>query len=316
MLIQQNSLIILINKILKQSARLRKGGSQLLYHCPFCKESKRIPKLEVCLDQQNFGIWHCWICNSKGGSLANLFKKLHVKKSYLDELYSITGKVDNKKRSKVSKPVHDLTLPPEFKSLTTPSTDPAYKNILKYLRGRGVTRDDILRYNIGYCLFGEYKNRIVIPSYDADGNLNFFVTRTYYDTNKSSYQNCPFSKDIIGFELFINWDEPITLVEGSFDAISVRKNAIPLFGKTMSNALKTAIIENGVTHINVCLDNDALKESLAISKFLMDQGVNVNLVELEEKDPSKLGFMNVSNVIDISTELDFSKLLYLKMNTR
>jgi DNA primase len=317
MLVQQNSLTILINKVLGQSAKCRMGGTQLLYHCPFCRESKRIPKLEVCLDQQNFGIWHCWICNAKGGSISNLFKKVKTKKSYLTELYSITKDQKEFKRRKHKEKTKEenLVLPDDFKPMAIPSTDPDYKHILRYLRKRGITRDDILRYNIGYCSSGEYRNRIVIPSYDANGDLNFFVTRTYYDTNDIAYKNCPFSKDIVGFELFVNWDEPITLVEGVFDAMSVRRNAIPLFGKVMSNSLKEALIDNGVTHVNVCLDNDALKDSYNISKFLMDQGIEVNLIKLEDKDPSVIGFDNVFNIINVSRTLEFADILSLKMCT-
>ena len=45
------------------------------------------------------------------------------------------------------------------------------------------------------------------------------------------------SKDIIGFNLFINWNEPIVIVEGAFDAIAVKRNAIPLFGKVILDKL-------------------------------------------------------------------------------
>ena len=36
---------------------------------------------------------------------------------------------------------------------------------------RGLSFDDIIRYNLGYCLSGTYQNRIIIPSYDSDGQL-------------------------------------------------------------------------------------------------------------------------------------------------
>lgn len=314
MLIQQNSLTILINKVLGQSAKLRLGGNQLLYHCPFCNESKKVPKLEVCLDQNGFGQFHCWLCNVKGGSIANLFRKLKVKKSYFVELFNITKDVSVLQKRKYTKQENNIVLPDEFKPLSVPSKDLDYRHSLLYLKKRGLTRDDILRYNIGYCNSGEYKNRIVIPSYDSKGDLNFFVTRTYFDNGGMTYKNCPYSKDIIGFELFVNWDEPITLVEGPFDAFSVRKNVIPLFGKIVSSTLKQSLIEYGVEKVNVCLDDDALKDSLYISENLISQGIEVNLIRLDGKDPSKIGFDNVSKTINSSKPLEFKDIILLKMN--
>ena len=104
---------------------------------------------------------------------------------------------------------------------------------------------DILKYRIGYCTNGLYNGKIIIPSYDANGSLNYFVGRAYYDTDYK-HKNPNASKDIVGFELHINWNMPIILVEGAFDAIAIKRNAIPLFGKTISNTLKKRIVEKGV----------------------------------------------------------------------
>ena len=57
-------------------------------------------------------------------------------------------------------------------------------------------------------------------------------------------KNPQVSKDIVGFELHINWNYPVCLVEGAFDAIAIKRNAIPLFGKTIPDQLKHRIIEN------------------------------------------------------------------------
>ena len=110
---------------------------------------------------------------------------------------------------------------------------------------RGFTDDDILKHNIGYCDEGKYSNRIIIPSYDSNGGLNFFVGRDFYKS-KLKYLNSFTSKDVIGFDLFINWDEPIILCEGVFDAMSFKRNAIPLFGKTMPKRLHKKILQKKV----------------------------------------------------------------------
>ena len=85
-----------------------------------------------------------------------------------------------------------------------------------FLHNRGLTYKDILKYGIGYCSEGLYGNRVIVPAYDSDGQLNYFVGRDFYNS-KMKYKNPPIPKDVIGFDLYINWDEPIVLCEGVFD---------------------------------------------------------------------------------------------------
>jgi hypothetical protein len=128
----------------------------------------------------------------------------------------------------------------------------------------------------------------------------------------------PWPKDIIGYELFINWSEPVTLTEGTFDAMAIRKNVIPLFGTTMSNALREAIVENGVMRVNVVLDNDALKSSIRIYESLERlkvEEIDVHLIKLEDKDPSKIGFSGITKIINESEPMGFSDIVTLKINS-
>ena len=116
------------------------------------------------------------------------------------------------------------------------------------------------------------------------------------------YKNPPVSKDVIGFELFINWDEPIILCEGVFDAIAVKRNAIPLFGKTIPKSLMKKIFEKRVSKIYILLDNDAYWDSIKMTDVLMRNGINVQLVRLNDDDPSDMGFTKVTNLIKKSNK--------------
>jgi hypothetical protein len=78
---------------------------------------------------------------------------------------------------------------------------------------------------------------IIIPSYDANGKLNYFTARSFEKDPYTKYRNPETSRDIIPFELFINWDLPIILCEGPFDAMAIKRNAIPLFGKNIQSIL-------------------------------------------------------------------------------
>ena len=85
-MLQESQLFSLLDKVLKQTAFIRKG-EEAVYHCPFCSHRKK--KLEINVRTQE---WHCWICNNAGKSIRSLFYKLKVREQYFEELYKIVGK--------------------------------------------------------------------------------------------------------------------------------------------------------------------------------------------------------------------------------
>jgi hypothetical protein len=84
---------------------------------------------------------------------------------------------------------------------------------LKYLKDRGVTKSDILKWKIGYCSSGQYENRIIVPSFRDDGYANYFVARTY-SKHWKRYLNPPASNNIVFNELYIDWNSDLCIVEG------------------------------------------------------------------------------------------------------
>ena len=117
------------------------------------------------------------------------------------------------------------------------------------------------------------------------------------------------SKDTVGFELFINWNEPIVLCEGIFDAIAIRNNVIPLFGKFPSKTLIKRLAEKQVRKVYVALDEDARKDAIKLSKFLMDYGISTYLLEMKDKDPSELGFKNFWKIVQNTQQSKFSDII-------
>ena len=114
--------------------------------------------------------------------------------------------------------------------------------------------------------------------------------------------------------MFINWSEPIILCEGVFDAITVKRNAIPLFGKTIPKKLERKIIEKNVQDIYIALDTDAIKDSLKICEKFMNQGRNVYMVDLPNNtDPSDLGFEKIHNFLENTNLLNFSSLIKYRL---
>ena len=159
-----------------------------------------------------------------------------------------------------------------------------------------------------YCAEGEYAERIIIPSYDKDGILNYFTARSFTGSNYK-YKNPRVSRDVIGFELFVNWSEPIILCEGPFDAMSIKRNAIPLFGKTIPKELLKKIYKENVKEIYIVLDEDARKDSIKLVDKLMKDGIQAYFVQLKDKDPNELGFKRVWDVIHSTNRTSFSDII-------
>jgi len=289
------------------------SGGNISFFSPFTSHYK--PKLEIRLTPDASGnyTWHCWISDKKGKSITTLFKQLNLPKERHEQLNRIIESTKYRVPIKESKVNETIQLPAEYAPMWIKKNTPDYRNAMHYLLNRGVTVFDILKYRIGYCESGEYSGKIIIPSYDKDGQLNYFVSRAYYKADKFKHKNPKISKDIIGFEMFINWSQPIILCEGSFDAIAVKRNAIPLFGKIIQPALQKKIIEERVRNIYICLDADALKNALAIAEKFMAEGLNVYFVELQSEDASELGFRQITEIIENTDILTFERIMELKM---
>jgi DNA primase len=188
------------------------------------------------------------------------------------------------------------------------------RHAMAYLNKRHVSKHDILKYNIGYCKEGPYKNMIILPTYDVDGRLNYFTARSFEKDPYVKYRNPQISRDIIPNEHFINWNIPIILCEGPFDAIAIKRNAIPLLGKSIQKNLMKKIVTSLVDKIYIALDRDAIKQALRFCENLMAEGKEVYLVDLQDKDPSEMGFENFTRLIQKTVPLTYSSLLEQKLS--
>ena len=259
---------------------------------------------------ENF--WHCWVCNAKGKTLLGLFKKIKVSPDKIAELKSILGFTP---KETAESTVVKVTLPKEFKPLINLSrTDIIAKHALMYLKKRGINKADILKYNIGYCEEGRYSGRVIIPSYDANGNLNYFIARAIDPDSTKKYDAPKCNKnELIGLEYFINWNVPVILCEGIFDAIAIKRNAVPLLGKTIPRALMMKLVQSNVKTVYVSLDRDALKDALKYAEELLNLGKDVYLVDLQDKDPSEMGFEKFTKLVHEAEQLSLGELIYKKL---
>lgn len=302
-------LINLINNVLGVGKRTARGNQA--HHCPFCNHHK--PKLEINFSENKKGYnpWHCWVCDKKGTKLSTLFKQIGATKEQFADLKKLVNNENEYTPSK-DKSTQQLHLPKEF-SYILDNKDLTARHALAYLKSRNISRSDILKYNMGYCATGEYANKIIIPSYDESGILNFFVGRSFEKDPYMKYKHPKVSTDIVPFEMFINWGLPLILCEGPFDAIAIKRNAIPLLGKNLQSSLMKKILTSKVKKIYIALDTDALKKALHYAEQFINEGKEVYLVEMNEKDPAEMGFIDFTKHIQTTPQLTQYRLMEKKL---
>ena len=306
-----NDILLTIESVIGSSIKSTKGERKFI--CPFCYHHK--PKLSINFGDK-LGYWKCWVCDESGKRFSTLLYRLGYSRKEVREL------LKDHQDSYIGRPLHEeetrrgirISLPREYKPLWRSNGGFEYPNAVKFLKDRGLTKYDIYRYQIGYCEDGLYNSRIIIPSYDDEMKLNYFVSRCYYDS-PIKYKNPPASRNNIIFENLINWKMPVVLVEGIFDAITVRRNSIPLLGKIMSDKLKQTLINTKPPEVYVMLDEDAQREAMKIEQYLKSFYINVKLVMPTDKDPNDLGFEKSWEVIGGAIKSTFVDLVGTRFKT-
>ena len=121
---------------------------------------------------------------------------------------------------------------------------------------RKLTPETIHKHQMGYTLDEEYSNRIILPSYTENGELNYFTARSWLPYTKLRYKNPEVPREMIIFnEHLINWDGTIYLVEGPLDHVVVH-NSIPLLGKDIPDKLVKTLMDKCTGHVVVLLDGE------------------------------------------------------------
>jgi len=226
------------------------------------------------------------VCDARGKNIYRLVRKFgnyQQRQKYLD----LQGRLDLTEFEDIFREINEeetiqkIDLPSEFISLCNRHLPLSSQTPLDYLRKRNVGKSEILKWKIGYCKRGHYAGRIIIPSINNDGDCDYFIARSYVGHGRR-YLNPPCSRDIVFNSLMVDWDEPVVLVEGVFDAIVVGDNAIPILGSTLredSRLFQALAIHD--TPIYVALDSDAEKKAQWIIMSLMKYDLEVKKINLE-----------------------------------
>jgi len=286
-----NSSILLTLLTQKLGAPRSLGKGEYEFFCPNCHHHKK--KLQVNLQHSLF---HCWVCEYKAKSAYSFFKKF-----FPDCLHHFKNEKNSLKFTEIDYGYNEqenekyddgiLKLPPEYTPLFDNSN--ANTQALRYLKNRGIENGSIKKYQIGFCENGKYRNRIIIPSFDKNNKLNYFIARTIEKENHKRYDNPPIDHvSIIPLESTIDWTYKITVCEGMFDAIRIDHNSIPLLGKNIDfNWLLFQKLKESKVDVYLALDNDmaGIKAMIKISRTFLEYGMNCYYVDISPyHDPAEI----------------------------
>lgn len=271
---------------------LEKDGVNVALKCPKCgKSNSSKKKLVIRLDDGKF---HCWVCGIKGTNVGYLFAK--YKPSLVEKCKSIFHTKTSFGTS-VEEEESDKDLSCDLDGFcllgdSANSRDPDIRAVFNYTRSRGVSLEKMWRYRLGTVSSGRLRRRLIIPSFDDEGKLNYYCAREIDAASRIKYINAPVPKvDIIFNEFMIDWSSPVTLVEGPMDVIEAGNNAICLLGSHLAykSSVAQKLIKNG-TDVYIALDSDAKDKAEKIASLLMSHGNRVMIIDMpSEKDISDIG---------------------------
>ena len=263
--------------------------------------------------------FNCWHCGFKGGSLAALMVPGSPElREYLD---SRPSRAARSVPVELAKP-RCTSLPDGFTpfALDGSRREAPY---LSYLLKRGLSRRTVALYRMGYVDGGQLAGRVVIPSFDHVGMVNFWSARSIHPNETTFRYRLPIAtKDVVSNEHMVDWTKPVYLVEGIFDEIAIGPQAIAVYGKFALPTLLLRLVEKRPPRVNICLDDDAIDEAWELAMELMGYDLQCAVVTLGSKDPAVAGLelvqraeMNATIVTDPVSMLR-ARLLHMSGSTK
>ena len=315
---KHSQLVDLLEEFLGEPKKHYESKCQIAFDCPNCSEMRGVDhdgkgNLEI---NYSMGVYSCWACgetHDTKGKIYHLFKN-HAPKDitqrFLKGNFRFNSEYyDDLPDKEIEK--DKLKLPKEFYYISGKQKNTLFAPAFNYLYNRGITDEMIDKFKIGFCFDGLYQNRIIIPSYDINGELNYFITRSISPkTKKFKYLNPEVDKTQIIFnEYLIDWNKPVFIVEGVFDHI-VLPNSIPLLGKKLYDKIFNELYFKSKNIIIIVLDPDATEDAKKIYNKL-DAGrlrtkILLNYMPKDEDVSSfnqKYGFENLKKWLTKNVKL-------------
>lgn len=254
-------------------------GTNIAVECPSCgKTGKR--KLSIHVET---GRCHCWVCGLRSRRVSSVLRK-HFSREIADEFRvkfegGESELIADDDEDKADPPI---TLPGGFRQIFSRSitSDPNARAAARYLLRRGLSVDDIVRHRLG--ISEESRRRVIIPSFDSAGKLNYFTGRSIDPDVGLRYANCRAKKsDIVFNEINIDWSRELVIVEGPFDLFKCPDNSTCLLGSTLNerHALFKSIATNR-TPVVLALDPDMRSKTQRTAELLHSYDCEVRILDV------------------------------------
>lgn len=263
------------------SVSIARDSVNVAVRCPVCSENSEKKKFSINTDNWSC---HCWVCGVKGRTPYRILKDNVCQEMALEFQQRFSN--DKSSIKNINEDIEDIVeLPSGFLPLFLKKNvfDPDIKSCISYLRSRGLTQKDLWYFKLCTATTGRFRRRIIIPSFDTDGDLNYFSARSIDKDVFPKYLNSKNKKtDIIFNEINIDWKNELTIVEGPFDLFKCNQNSTCLLGSNLSgnSFLFKRIIANK-TPILIALDSDMRKKSIKIAETLLSYDCEVRVLNLE-----------------------------------
>ena len=295
-------------------------GTNIAVACPACGGKSSKKKLSIHLET---GRCHCWVCGLRSSRVSSIIYK-HISRDvaaeYRQQCEGGGRQLDDEDEDKEQAPP-PLQLPEDFTPIFSRASErnPDARAAARYLVQRGFSVDDIIRFRLGVAQ--SVRRRVVIPSFDAEGGLNFFTSRAIDPDTTLRYANCRVKKtDIVFNELNIDWARPLTVVEGPFDLMRCPDNSTCVLGSSLG--MGHLLFQRIVTHrtpVVLALDSDMKAKAQRIAELLYSYDCDVRIAESpkEGKDMGDLTYATALEIIDRAQRWrPLDKLLFSISNIR
>lgn len=287
------------------------SGGNLNIKCPECGDSSK-KKLSIRLEDH---LLHCWVCGHSGRTLLPLIRK-HGSREQIEEyrtrfLPELLTAAETLRLNHSTSEIPVLQLPSDYRLLALEglSKDRDTQEVLVYLKARGIGERELWHWKLGISNEYKWRRRVIMPSFDMVGNLNYYVARSIDKVPYMKYINCEIDKITIVFnELNINWTKPLTLVEGPFDLAKVRSNATCLLGSSLSE--RGELFHRILVHetpIILMLDDEMKTKSQKIARMLNSYAVPTSIATTgNHHDPGEMKSEEVDTQVATAKQWEWS----------
>jgi DNA primase len=290
---------ILENYGLLDGLKERKN-SEFVGYCPIHDEN-RYNKSSFCVNTEK-NVFNCFACGSHGNILDFVaqMEDVDIRRAGLliTEWFEIAHKEQEKTGQKrksddqVAKPEKEAVNPPlifELKDLDINHP---------YLQERGMEKDTIREFGLGFCKRGLMKDRVAIPVHNENGELVAYAGRFAGEPpeGEPKYKLPPkFQKHLVLYNFHkareFSGEKGLVLVEGFFDVMRVWqagfKNVVGLMGTVLSDEQEWLLLNVLAPDGKLVLMSDPDEAGLKAAQEILERLITklyIKIIDLQSDD--------------------------------